>query len=319
MYTTRFSNGLMIAAVCLLVAASGCRNRAQFCQPGCYANAPVGGGSLNGLARQTTLPSPSTYSINIPGQNQPYYNANATAQVPTPTTGTLPSNNPNGWRPVGTAPAPTGTLLSPTSTAPTTTPNSGSTTRNQTPSASQSRLTSVIDRPNQNQIARNPGNGLSFTNDSNFRSTVVDERLDRSRLPVTDASLVRAPTTYTPQTTIGQFNIPFNNQVVANQTAFNQQVYNQGVRVAQNPALYAQPVYAQPVYTPQQTASNVVVGSFAQPTFAQPSQQTYQGLSTQNPTVLAQNTVFADPANNPNFQNGWRDRELTAGRDSLSR
>ena len=313
MTTTRFSNGLIIAAVCLLVASTGCRNRVPYCQPGCYPNAAVGG-PINGVIGQTTVPSPSTYSINIPGQNQPYYNANATAQVPTPTTGSLPQNNPTGWRPVGSATAPTGTLSSPPTTAPTTAPLGGSTTRNQTPATSQSRLTSVIDRPNQNQLANNRANGLSYTNDSNFRSTVIDERLDRSRLPVTDASLVRAPTTFTPQTTIGQFNNPLLNQTAYNQTAYNQPVYNQAPRIAQAPAYYSQPV----AYSAQ-PAPNVVVGSFTQPTFAQPPQQTYRGLSTQNPTVLAQNTVFADPANNPNYQNGWRDRELTAGRDSLSR
>ena len=294
MNATRFGNWLLLAAICVLISSTGCRNRVPYCQPGYY-----NGGPLNGVLGSTTVPSPSTYSINIPGQNPSYYNANATAQVPTPATGTLPGN-PDGWRQAG---SPGGsTLPSPARPA----ANSGSSTSNQ--GNNQSRLTSVIDRP-VNQVASN--NGLSFTNDSNFRTTAVDERLDQSRLPVTDASQVRAPTTFTPTTTVGQFNNPYYNQ-----TAYGQVPYNQQVRFAQaNPVYYQQQV----PYSAPTAAPNVVVGSFAQPTFTSPPQQNYYGVSTQHPQVLAQSTVRADPVNNPNYQNGWRDRDLTASRDSLNR
>ena len=302
MNTTHACNYLCLAAMCLLIVSTGCRNRAPYCPPGCYPNAQP----LNGVMGATTVPAPSTYSINIPGQTQPYYNANATAQVPTPSSGTLPTGN--GWRQAGsTSAAP----LNPQPKTPNTT-NPTSQSQQTTPN----RLTSVIDRPGiRGQTGVNNNNGLSFTNDSNFVTTAVDERRDQSRLPVTDASQVRAPTTFTPATAtaIGQFNNPYYNQ-----TAFNQIPYNQGVRVAQaNPQYYQQPLNYGVV--PTVASPNVVVGTFAQPTFAQPPQQIYQGLTTQNPEVLAQSTVYTDPSNNPNFENGWRDRELTASRNALNR
>lgn len=149
---------------------------------------------------------------------------------------------------------------------------------------------------------------MSFTDRTNFRTTAIDERLDQSRLPVTDASQVRAPTNFTPATTVGQFNVPY---YVPGQQQFVQNPPNQ---VANNPAYGQVPRVAQGGFV----APNTVVGRFGQPTFAQPTGQPYSGSQTQN-RVLAQSTVYADPANDPNFQNGWRDRDLTASRDSLNR
>ena len=310
MNRTHSRTWLFVGCMCLIFCLSGCRNRVPYCPPGCYPNGSTGG-PFNNVIGSTTVPAPATYSINIPGQNRPYYNANATAQVPTPSTGTLPGNGTGAWRPAGSSANQGGTLPS-TSQPNQTSPVSGSNTRNQPANTGGNRLTSVVDRPNTNRVANNaPVGGLSFTNDNNFRTTAVDERRDQTRLPVTDASLVRAPTTFTPATTVGQFNNAYYNQ-----TAYNQVPAVNPARIAQNPptlqsgsAFNSQPT----------TAPNVVVGSFGQPTFAQPPRQTYQGLTTQNPQVLAQSTVYADPTDNPNFDNGWRDRDLTASRNPLNR
>lgn len=295
----------VISILCLMLTSAGCRNRATTCQPGCYPS------PFAGLTGSTTVPSPQTYSIQIPGNANPqYYNNSATAQqlpLQQPT-GTLPtangSNSRNGWQPVGA----TGT----TGTLPVTTPPpSGSTSQLQS-TINESNLVSVVDRgagQPGNRLAQNTGsaNGLSRTNNSNFATTAVDERLDRSRLPVTDASQVRAPANFSPTTTVGQFNLPwFNtNQYQGNTGYLPQFQVPQSVNSG-----------GQPLVGPQQ---NVVIGNFSQPTFARASPQIYRGLATQNPQVLAQSTVYSDPSKDPNFQNGWRDRDLTTVRDSLNR
>ncbi len=298
MCSVRLQHWVIVGTLVLTLTSVGCRNRAQYCQPGCYTTNPFGG-----IAGNTAVPAPATYSLQIPGnQNPQYYNGNATAQQlpPLQPTGTLPpaqGNVQSGWQPAGTGSA-SGSL--PVSTGP---PSNG-TTQSQSLNAG---LVSVADRGDR--VAQNttqPG-GLSRTDNTNFRTTAVDERLDRSRLPVTDASQVRAPTSFSPSTTVGQFNTPY---YVPDQN-INQYPHPYG-NVAGALAQPANPNYAG-------NRPTVVQGNFAQPTFAQPSQQVYRGLTTQNPQILAQSTVYADPANDPNFQNGWRDRELTASRDSLSR
>ncbi len=304
----------VIFILSLLLISPGCRNRATTCQPGCYPS-PFGG-----ITGSTTVPSPQTYSIQIPGNsNQQYYNNGATAQQlpPLQPTGTLPtangSNTRNGWQPVG-ATGTTGTL--PVSTP----PPSGSTSQLQS-TINQSNLVSVVDRGTSqpgNRLAQTSGsgNGLSQTNNSNFGTTAVDERLDRSRLPVTDASQVRAPTNFSPTTTVGQFNFPwFNTNPYQGNTGYLPQFpspQNTNAGGQQQTGQATNPNFGG-------TQPNVVVGNFSQPTFAQPSPQIYRGLATQYPQVLAQSTVYADPAKDPNFQNGWRDRDLTTAGDSLNR
>ena len=326
----------LVIICCLLVASSGCRNRAP-CGVGCYS-----GGQSNGLfAGATTIAPPATYSLNIPGgPNAAGVNTGVIANAQAPVrqaTNTLQNgnsqngNSQNGWRAVGSASTSNSTSNSTIQngagqTIPVTNPAANETSVLQNPNPAQTQLTNIAPRnpisvaTNQNnglatqnnQVAQQ-NNGLSFTDATNFRSTAIDERLDGSRLPVTDASQVRAPTSFSPSTTIGQFNQPY---YVPNQQLANAQQYPAGQRVAAVPQQFQQQIRTVPV---AQTQPNTVVGAFGQPNFGQPTQQIYQGLSTQNPRVLAQSTVYSDPANDANLQNGWRDRELTAGRDSLNR
>ena len=302
------------AMVCVLIVQTGCRNR----------NPLLANRSYGPLTGPTTVSPPDTYTVQIPGRS----NTNQGSGLKQ-ATNTLPTTNPinvqNGWQPVGA----TGATGTPT--------NSGSTTVTPVPSQNQ---TSVLQRSNstivnqtpvvsvtppnrQPAASQNPINrvaqqnqGLSFTDSTNFRTTAVDERLDQSRLPVTDASQVRAPTRITPSTTVGQFNAPY--YVPGRQNvAANAPQFAAPQRIASNPQI-RQPIQNQPQAFQRPGGPTTFVGSFGQPTFAQPTQQPYAGSNAQN-RVLAQSTVYADPANDPNFTNGWRDRELSNSRDSFSR
>lgn len=285
--------------LCLLLSSSGCQNPNLQSTANCNPNTP-----FPALTGATRVPAPGTYSIQIPGATtSPYYNNSATAQLPaTPGSGGG-LNAANGWQPAGAA--------NTNSTIQTGAPTQGSSSRTDNQNSSSNAATgliSVVDRGNAApRVAQNTNqlNGLSYTNDTNFRSTAVDERRDPTRLPVTDASQVRAPTNFSPTTTVGQFNYPYYNPSPA-QAAVPQYPYTSGTNYAP---------------TTQNTVprSNVVTANSAQPIFAQPSQQIYRGLSTRSPQVLAQSTVYADPAEDPNFQNGWRDRDLTASRNQLNR
>lgn len=306
---------------CLLVALSGCRNRGV-CGGNCF--------SSNGpFANQTTIAAPATYSLNIPGsQNALTANGSGTTNQPLvrQATNTQPITNgvnvQNGWVPAGSTS--NSTIQGSQSTLPPSNTSSG--VNIQTP---QNRLQNrnQIQTPNQTQLVNvNPlnnngsntranlasqTNGLSFTEATNFRSTAVDERLDQSRLPVTDASQVRAPTRFSPTTSVGQFSAPY---YVPQQQVANVPQYNN----VNNNRLAAVPQYPQAVQPNGQITTSV--GAFGQPTFGQPSQQPYRGLATQSPQVLAQSTVYADPSVDPNFQNAsWRDRDLTAARDQFNR
>ena len=308
--TTKLRWLLVIISSCLLIS-SGCgRNRT--------ALAPFNS-TYSPLAGPTTVAPPPTYSLNIPGaNNQNYYNGSGTnQQLPQrQATNTLPNSNgvnlQNGWRPLG---APNATTNSTIQNSPSTSATGSSVLENRPEQLNQTQVVAVNPLNadpfrNNNRIAQNPSaNGLSYTDSTNFNTTAVDERLDQSRLPVTDASGVRAPTNFNPTTTVGQFTAPY---YVPGQQPVYQNVPQQ--RFANVPVRQQAPIQAQQNFN----RGNVVVGNFAQPTFAQLSQQPYNGLNTRN-QVLAQSTVYADPANDPNFQSGWRDRDLTASRDSLNR
>ena len=306
----------LIIAVCLLMFASGCRNRGPF---------TARNGAFSPLGGPTTVAPPNTYSLQIPGNN---YNGSGTVQqLPVhQATNTLPGNQrvnvQNGWQPLGASQNQTnaGNQTGPVNNSTSQLQNTNSTI------ASRTQVVSVTP-PRQNQIqnvsnigsqrvAQNTNSGLSFTDTTNFRTTAVDERLDDSRLPVTDASQVRAPTSSLPTTSVGQLNLPYyvpNQQPVRNLAP---QYQNAQPRFATNPQ-YQQPQYVNPNLANNQ--QNTVIGRFGVPTFAQPSQQVYSGLATQNRQVLGQSTVYADPTADPNFQSGWRNPELTASRGSLNR
>lgn len=297
-------NCCLVLMVCLLLSATGCRNRGPF----------LANNSFGPLRGPTTVAPPNTYALQIPGQNNINQGSGlrqANNVVPTDPNNV---NVRNGWQPAGSS--------SNTNVAPVNGQPAASGTSSNSTLINQTRITSVAPRsPNTNvqpqtRVAQNTSNnGLSFTDATNFRTTAVDERLDQTRLPVTDASQVRAPTTFSPSTTVGQFNQPYyvpNRQPVNNVVP---QYQNTQQRFATNPQ-FPQPQYVNPNLAQNQNGATVV-GAFGQPNFARPTQQIYYG-SNQN-QVLAQSTVYADPANNQNLQRGWTDRELTASRDSLNR
>lgn len=320
---------LALVGVCVLLN-SGCRNRGRLTPFNSTFNQPSAGGS-------TAVAPPPTYSLNIPGANQ--NNGSGTNQPVVrqatntlPNNGALPNNNSNnsgnlninlqrGWRAAGdsnfnsgasssggTADATSVLERNNPGVAPTRVAanNTGSTNRN---AGSYQQQFGQNNGQNRNLAQNNPSNnGLSFTDSTNFRTTAVDERLDQSRLPVTDASRVRPPSNFNPLTTVGQFNTPYyapNQQQLVQNNVRNQAFNNTRVQ---------QPVNIQAGFN----QANTVVGRFGQPNFAQPTTQPYSGLTTQN-QVLAQSTVYADPRNEPNFQTGWRNPELTASRDSINR
>ena len=278
---------LLLLCLCLVAMTTGCRNR---------CNQPCNGW----LAGNSTIAPPPTYSLNIPSvaSNQPYYapgngsgtnntyTVNPNLRAPTPATGQAPA----GWRP-------TNNQLSNGSAAP----------ANESQSVLQqpTRFVETQSNPQQNPVRTAsagplPGSGYSFTNSPNYRTTQTDERSDATRLPVTDASTVRAPAR----------NFPTGG-------------------VASNPNYqFQQP---QPGYVPPYQQTYVAQNGFNQPVnpysgslvAVQTQPFGYQGqavLSNQNqyptsspPAVLAQSTATINPGN----QLGWRSRELNS--DGVSR
>ena len=167
-----------------LASQTGCRSRCQ--------QAPCCNGGF--LAANTTIAPASTYSLNIPSvaQNRPYYAPNGgplstTARAPIPATGTQPaasgSNSNLQWRPQGGTPT-----------------NSGSNFGAQpTQSGSGTRLVEVNNGSNINTGTSVlvggqplPASGSSSIDSRNFATTQTDERLDPTRVAVTDATQVRA-------------------------------------------------------------------------------------------------------------------------------
>ena len=181
---------LVMISICLLAFAGGCRN----CGGGCCL--------LNGFGNQTIAP-PAAFGMT--GQ-QPYYNTaqqpnyliNPNGQAPTPA-GNNPSLAPQGgWR-------------------------NAAETGNQSTENGSGNMSSVLAQNGQSQPNRlaslDPNAGFGSTQSSvNYQSTSVDERRDDSRLPVTDASGVRAPAAYYGgANNMGSYN---------NQAGFNQANYN---------------------------------------------------------------------------------------------
>ena len=284
---------LLLLVACLILSTAGCQSR---CSNGC-------GGWF---AENSTVAPPPTYSLNIPSvaKNQPYYTPGAAA----PNYNTLNPNqtaptpaalqNQNGWRQSGNQlsngadgnPGEGRSVL----TSPTTFVENQS-----------NRLNPVRAPGNQQvpQTAALPGTGYSYTDSANYRTTQIDESRDATRLPVTDASTVRAPASFFPAGNVAQFqqtnpinrgnySVPLQQTYVA-QNGFNQQ-----------PAAYS--------------GSTVLVGG--QPT-------TYQGQATlvnpagyvnpyptgSSPSVTAQSTSGQGSSS----QLGWRNREMNS--DNVNR
>ena len=288
----------------------GCRNN-QFCNP--YNN------NFGTFPGQSTLPAPPTYSLQIPSvsQNQ-YYNPNATARQPSslvnpnsaaPTPATLAPQP--GWRPVGdpntsgTQPRSVlqqGNETSATQPKPNRIPanfaSSGSTSRTATNTYPSVRTAST-------------SNGVSFKDSVNYRSTQVDERLDQTRLPATDASNVRAPSVVNSGTRLAQLNPAARPQ--------NSVIYSAQPRLAAQPA----PTLIAPGFTQTQfnqpAQPTTIVGSvqYGQPGYNVYPQQpfTIPGavVPSAQPGILAQSTTVYDPGAG-NGNTGWRSPELTTRR-----
>lgn len=118
----------------------------------------------------------------------------------------------------------------------------------------------------------------------NYQTTRVDERLDSTRLPANDATDVRAPS---------QIVTASGTRLAQIQQPAAPIFYNGSPSVGGNGLQSGQPVYYGQVYaTPYGNQNHIAA-----------------------PTVLAQSTTGL-PGNN---SGGWRDREITAGRDSMNR
>jgi hypothetical protein len=124
-------------------------------------------------------------------------------------------------------------------------------------------------------------------------------RNDPTRVPVNDATPVRAPAGNPGS---GYLSNPYSlSQNGAAQTYIGTPTFQTPLNQTFVPSVYE--YRGQP--------------SFGRPVFTQAVTQTYPGFPASQ-TVLAQSTVYADPANNSD-QAGWRDGELTASRGSMNR
>lgn len=328
----RYTLASLIVGLCLLVSSVGCRNNgcgynSQACMP---CNSLCGGA---GIGAPATVPAPQTYSMQIPSAaaGGAYYNRNAATanangllqprgNAPTPAT-TGPNLAPQrGWREAGT----TGT----TSTSQyTPNPNQQKLGPNYSPQsvlASRSNATSVLNQSQTRVASNTTQNGLSFRDNQNYSTTTTDERLDRTRLPATDATNVRAPVGPT-QTIIAQnpyggvTRAGYTNPIAQAPVTMQDPRLAQGVRTYQaTPVFVGQPVYGA---APNRVANNVVPGRveymgqpvvYGAPNFSQPSSQTYPGMTSSQPTVLAQSTVYSDPARATTTASngGWRDSNV---------
>ncbi len=311
----------LILCACVLSLASGCRNcRLNPCNNAC------------GFGASPTLPAPPTYSLQIPslGQNQPYYNGvpttaqtpsyllNPNSAAPTPASNAPTLAPQQGWRSVGTNPEvgsnfqnapqnqPSSLLQQPVDLSPNRAPAGFA-------SQTAGQLNSVLQPPDNRTASAT--NGLSFMDSVNYRTTRVDERQDDTRLPVTDASGVRAPSTLNNAATGARFAqavpiygtvVPSNQPVYSTQPAvvMPYQTVNSNPYPATQYGQRTQPALIQGTVVYGQPTNNVDNG------YPSP----YAGQTSFQPSVLGQSTSTYDPQNGQNYDSGWRDRELTARR-----
>ena len=344
---------LLLLSICLVTVSVGCRNRCANVYGG---NGLYGGNAFAGGA--TTIAPPPTYSLNIPSiaRNQPYYTPGQTAptnntlnpnqRAPTPairqatqtnqinqtnqtnqtgwrsvdrdlsgnngnsgTNGVAPlnSNNPNNGRSV---------LNSPTNFVQSTpNVNSGSSTR----TASATNVNSGSGSGTRTaSTAPLPGSGASFTSSTNYQTTRVDETRDTTRIPLNDASAVRAPArnfpTGTPLTTAPTNGYPYQTGQTGIQT---------GVQTGIGALPFQQPQQTQQTFAGQAGFQQQVPTGYAASPVLLTRQQVptgyqgqalitnspYQYPSASAPTVLAQSTATTTPG--AASQLGWRDRDLT--------
>jgi len=137
--------------------------------------------------------------------------------------------------------------------------------------------------------AANPGyttSGVSYTQSTNYQTTSIDERFDQSRVPLTDATAVKAPV---------QNVLPPVLSTVARQNPYGSN------------AAFPDPI--QTARTQPGPLSNGAPLPYAgHPTFNQPAYATANHANS----VLAESTVRVDP-NSPNYRAGWRTEGNSSG------
>lgn len=245
------SNRLLICTfTCCILATvfTGCRNRCNqpygfpYQQPFANAYGNQYGYAPGFNANSPLIPPPATGTLNIPsiarnnpyGLNQNRGLLNTNQRAPTPAADRAARfNQQNGWKP---SDGDSG--------------NSGSTNQSNTRTTlgsnplpnSQNSSNNRADQPIGNSVlvqnnATQSGNGFgeSFINSTDYATTIVNESNDRTRLPATDASAVRAPSQYyarvqgarlaqmNPQVAAGQqpYYVPNQGQLASAQFAFN--------------------------------------------------------------------------------------------------
>ena len=252
---------ICLTAGCIFSAIfTGCKNRCNqpygfpYQQPlaNAYGNQYGYANPLNANSRSPLIPPPATGTLNIPsiarnnpyGLNQNRGLLNTNQRAPTPAADRAATfNQQNGWKP-SDGNFPVNNTINNNSN------QSTGTTLGFNPSPGGSGNAPIqVAPPNANSVlvqngAARQGNGFgeSFINSTDYATTSVNESNDRTRLPATDASAVRAPSQYyarvqgarlaqmTPQIAGGQqpYYVPGQGQLAPAQLAFNQ---NSTVRV----------------------------------------------------------------------------------------
>ncbi len=262
-------------------------------------------GRLN-AGSQSRIPAPATYSLNIPGVNNNANNningtrvgqlpsglLNTRQNAPTPANQPANFNQTQGWRQSN------GNDLNTSSTG-----QPGSSNRVADASSatsvleSSTRINNSSDGPTARTASLNGGSGtgVSFTRSNDYQTTSIDERRDNTRLPITDATNVRATTPFAQnQSGSGQYVQPYYQPRQQNQQPFapSTPTTYRGAFVQPN---------AQPGYVNFNGLPQSYQGRFAQQQSpaAQPQRQ-----------VLAQSTARFDPFESTASaaSSDWRDR-----------
>ena len=266
----------IVMALLLLACTCGC----QFRPNNNLVTGPAQGGLFSnwtGIGNARVAP-PGTFSYQAPGGTQPYYNPSNSSAGPTnqatvgsavPATGSPNFNN--------NAPAANGT--------------SAGTLQGTNFGQPQWR---TPDAPNGSSFYGSPSPtttaGLNPTSYQpmapDYRTTTIDERYDPTRMPASDATMVRAPTSFTPNGNWQMLN-PGGGYPLANapgQFEYRSvpQISGQSLAAAPMTTSAYPPGYGYPAYP-----------------YANQSQAVVLAQASTSPELLARD---------PNFQAGWRDR-----------
>ena len=278
------SNSIKLLIISLLVLSSvGCRSRCGNCGPGWF------GGPVS-----TTVPAPATYSVNgaanygvQTARQQDYY--------------TIPNNG---------QPTPANNIPNYQGQAPTLSPQQGWRQQaNPNVSGTLNPTSFTVQSPNPNL----PVTSGAQTYNSNYQSTTTDERRDASRIAVTDASQVRAPSRFFPTgnmnrlsqspvaTTAAAVPIPGNNGQFASYGQLQTQYASQPTPINGT------------FQTNGQVASVASNNPYGTGNYGAYAQNTPVTSTASSPTLLAESTARVAGAPNSNTQVGWRDSQVFSG------